>query len=1535
MERFRDLIDVTVPMPIADEVKTVFGIKEMVGDSMPLSLCGYGQIVEKSSDEAKFILGAFVPYSGVQFNDASKVFTGKLPCNIQWLTPGMRFGFKNALCDETQVDLQGAQAVWVVSEYHQEMNVDFYHLFSGGFCGWSKALEWKNDSAFRTIMALDCDEDAVQCWALQNCAYVLTDKATQNRIYDAAKLGIVSDIADSAWICVCCSPYNSTFSLSPPCTSWSMGGKGEGLLVSAGMTFLHAIEGIKCAQPIFLTLECADQIVNHPHFKVVKEALRFSGYREVWSQVVPLHNLADMYRTRWLALWVRTDFQSDQTFGSFRLTAPSSGWDDPRCCIFVPDQVAHQLLLDRSLRSHYADYDLLPQSMRSKCKDQSPDAVLKSRIADVRKPLPTLCAMYTRQHKLSIRHLRQKGIYASILMKDGSFQFLDPMRYTSLLGATNEGITILPCKIDKCFLFLGNSISVSQAQLVIQVMIALAFDPANEVTKNVVRCWEDRVCATSVVVLRTQDWIIVAPKKHVVDVITMITGSMIHGSGISFSIDGDARVVPLDSCAAMCDLAHFLGIENPAQQNLVLKINGQIQPWSLHVNRCVGHEIEVWFDSSLLFRVNDLRVELNIPITVPDSPSDESIDDADLLLAVIDAETKLLIGHDLKEGPVQLNDMSLPREVAFKIFVVGSEHPLVFMWPDDITDNQISLRLQFHFNRPDGSATVPWIKVSSHDPACKHFIIADPRKLCSQEEHPLLVHSFDFSIAKVIIARNSIVPKALIGYATPCVDVQINGNAVEPFGSYDIHAGDVLSFALLDNSPKRCHAITHVSQRIEQMIEHGPALATDEFDHFSKVFKAIVSEVTLIQPACKSPDDLYCDFESAIEQLTDAKPLVLLPIITHNHWCACEIRRVSNGDLKVDFLNVDARIERVWRKDFIAAARKKSMRATFSLWVMPTSFGWCGWELMHRWLKHVLHVCTANPSSMLCLGNFELRFSHDTKVEQSLGLAGVDYAPLTLLNCMLPSQTAMWFRSFNLANFRQSPTIRFGNGTEADDDMESKDTKTDDPWKSYDPWMQNSRKQCKWEDLSLPRDHAFCNSKQERIPQVHRHQLNNNVSGISFCTRSSISEILQRQPKEPFALLVPASDKSKVEAIGGLIVKGPYETIVCDSGSGGMYKRQVLLVQTFDNISFSPEKPKYVATLTKMCELVLEAHVKLLTKDSIAFFKEKALDAFRAKANDQFPQKDISGIQIYAFRALTEGGSQGPIFMFQAMCKVNQENRKSILRHSGLGDLLVRDFVPKGESVQDLTFIPKFWQVDRNNKSEIVKTCSSLTGFAGVAVVRKGLTVRAWCSDIVEVRRALLAGDTRIIEENIDVIPRVAYQSTGWPLSIGAADIVKAVKYACGQAPIPSRCFRSLGVVSWTLNFASVPKPLRFSAMFNSEICEILLTPCDVVEAVTSKQPKGAGKGKKGKSKTQGDGDKASCSDIPHEELQKTNDRISSLEGRFTVMEKRQEGVEAQLSSNFDAIQNQLRQVIHMVQPRAASPSKTGFSPPTKQTKLT
>ena len=180
-----------------------------------------------------------------------------------------------------------------------------------------------------------------------------------------------------------------------------------------------------------------------------------------------------------------------------------------------------------------------------------------------------------------------------------------------------------------------------------------------------------------------------------------------------------------------------------------------------------------------------------------------------------------------------------------------------------------------------------------------------------------------------------------------------------------------------------------------------------------------------------------------------------------------------------------------------------------------------------------------------------------------------------------------------------------------------------------------------------------------------------------------------------------------------------------------------------------------------------------------------------------------------------------------------------MLSVSGHGDLVVRDFVAKGDQVQDLSIIPRFWPIDRANKADLIKAASTIAGYRGIAVTKRGLAPRFATDALATARDLLLPQDDRICAINKAMIPKVNMDSLGWPSEILAKDIVSAVHQATKAPCIPTRSFRRAGVCAWTLSFEKVPTVSKFSVRVNEKTFEILLTP------VSYRAPaKGKGKGK-------------------------------------------------------------------------------------------
>ena len=65
--------------------------------------------------------------------------------------------------------------------------------------------------------------------------------------------------------------------LSPPCPSWSKGGKHSGLATDEGFCFLDAVEHMSRVRPIIALLECSDGIEAHPHWRVLSAAMQLAG----------------------------------------------------------------------------------------------------------------------------------------------------------------------------------------------------------------------------------------------------------------------------------------------------------------------------------------------------------------------------------------------------------------------------------------------------------------------------------------------------------------------------------------------------------------------------------------------------------------------------------------------------------------------------------------------------------------------------------------------------------------------------------------------------------------------------------------------------------------------------------------------------------------------------------------------------------------------------------------------------------------------------------------------------------------------------------------------------------------------------------------------------------------------------------------------------------------------------------------------------------------------------------------------------------
>eukprot|EP00438_Fugacium_kawagutii_P012583 Skav200204 [mRNA] locus=scaffold623:512826:515837:- [translate_table: standard] len=269
---------------------------------------------------------------------------------------------------------------------------------------------------------------------------------------------------------------------------------------------------------------------------------------------------------------------------------------------------------------------------------------------------------------------------------------------------------------------------------------------------------------------------------------------------------------------------------------------------------------------------------------------------------------------------------------------------------------------------------------------------------------------------------------------------------------------------------------------------------------------------------------------------------------------------------------------------------------------------------------------------------------------------------------------------------------------------------------------------------------------------------------------------------------------------------------------------------------------------------------------------------------------------------------------------------------TGLGDLLTRDFLEKGQDAaqRDCTILPRFWPSDHQGKEQALKLGSGAKGYAGIVLVRRGLAIRALCSDLTDIRRVILANDERITDVNRHIVPRITLETRGWPFSIDPTQVISAIKAATGLICIPCRCYKSLGVTTWTIALEKMPDKRRFCASFSGELVEILITeplqPASLSQK-TQKPSKGKGKGK----------NKAAPSEPPssssHKDVDIQSQRLTVLESKMSSVEKRQDVIENKLNDGFQKVNDQLRQLLQAINPKQASHSSTGMTPPPKAAK--
>jgi DNA (cytosine-5)-methyltransferase 1 len=110
-------------------------------------------------------------------------------------------------------------------------------------------------------------------------------------------------------------PECDLFCYSPPCTTYSAAGKGEGINSDIGQLFYKALPGIKAKKPKFAVMENVKNLTGKAHrstFDDMLKSLEDAGYRNYWEVLNANDYNVVQNRERVYVVSIRNDIE--QTF---------------------------------------------------------------------------------------------------------------------------------------------------------------------------------------------------------------------------------------------------------------------------------------------------------------------------------------------------------------------------------------------------------------------------------------------------------------------------------------------------------------------------------------------------------------------------------------------------------------------------------------------------------------------------------------------------------------------------------------------------------------------------------------------------------------------------------------------------------------------------------------------------------------------------------------------------------------------------------------------------------------------------------------------------------------------------------------------------------------------------------------------------------------------------------------------------------------------------------------------------------------------
>ena len=386
-------------------------------------------------------------------------------------------------------------------------------VFAGGFGGWSRASALLRQAGVQTRVGWCIEKDEVCVKPLQFADEgILVVEPSDDVEYDMAQQStylFCTDFHETWWRPHAAKQQAQVFCISPPCQPWSKAGLEAGLASKDGLLLLHVVDLVKAFAPPVVIFEEVEQFMRHAHFRVFRNAMEQADYFCVWQASLNLAEVAPTVRRRFFMIWLHNEHRSwAPQFQDSRWQAqgfPSLAAADAVFRV-LPQALLDPCMLPEPIMQLYLDPQLLPPSRTGQHVRPPRDI----RVIQPTHQAGTIMAQYHYQHLLPMPLLKSKGLMGCLLQAPQGVRFLSTPEVASAHGVCH---CILLLNNDRDMMrILGNGLAVQHAIFVLSMALQLVPDLQLEPPACVNLCHEQRLTASTSLLLEVQDgWIMCHP----------------------------------------------------------------------------------------------------------------------------------------------------------------------------------------------------------------------------------------------------------------------------------------------------------------------------------------------------------------------------------------------------------------------------------------------------------------------------------------------------------------------------------------------------------------------------------------------------------------------------------------------------------------------------------------------------------------------------------------------------------------------------------------------------------------------------------------------------------------------------------------------------------------------------------------------------------------------------------------------------------------------------------------------------------------